>query len=150
MSAHVSSIITGGLSVIATELGATYHQLADVYDVRKNDARAATKGYGMRPLEGVTPDQQVNRSYTMDQRFEVVLTDIIARGATDSELTATIGTMYNQADEIFKAMIATKVGYPAAVLNCFSPSISAPEILGDVGIVAVRLQFTVKYRSALD
>lgn len=149
MSAHVTSILSGGLSTISSTLGASWKRLMDVYDVRKNVERVASKGYGMRPLEGVTPTEQVNRYYTLDQRFEVVLTDVITRGDTDTQMSTAIGTLYDKADEIFKAMIATKVGYPSAVLNCFSPYVSAPEILGE-GVVIVRLQFTVKYRSALN
>lgn len=149
MSAHVTNILDGGITTIAATLGSDWKRLMDVYDVRKNVDRVARKGYGMRPLDGATPDSQVNRYYTMDQRFEVVLTDVISRGDTDAELNASIGNLYDKSDEIFKAMIATKVGYPSAVLNCFSPSVSAPEILGE-GVVILRLQFTVKYRSALN
>lgn len=148
MSAHVTNILSGGLSTISSTLGATWKRLQDVYNVTNNLSRVIAKGYGMRPLESFTPDSQVNRYYTLDQRFEIVLTDIVARGDTDAELNTTIGTLYDKSDDIFKAMIATKVGYPAAVLNCFSPSISAPEILGE-GMVILRMQFTVKYRSAL-
>jgi len=149
MSAIVANIVTESKTLIATLLGAGYQELQYIYDVSKNNVRVAKLGYGVRPL-GASSAETVNRSYTMDQGFEFVLTDTIARGADDSGITTSIWTMLDKADEIFKALIQTKINLPLVVLNIFDPSLSEPEILDEKGFVVVRMQVLVKYRSALN
>jgi len=148
MSARVSTILTNGKAVIAALLP-TWHELKYVYDVSKNSTRDARLGYAFIPLDGVTPDSQVNGSYTMDHRFEVIITDIIVRGKSDSEIQTSISSLMDTADNIFKDLVNTKVGAPTIVLNVFSPSISAPEILEAKDLLVIRLQVTIKYRSLL-
>lgn len=149
MSTYVSQIITQTLSVISTELGSTYQQLRYVYDLDKNDYRGRYLAYGVRPLDAVSAESIV-RNYTLDQGFEVILTDTIARTDSDSQITTSLGTMYNKADEIFKALVNTKINLASFVLNVFDPSLNEPEYFDDQKYVVLRMQYKVKYRSQLD
>lgn len=149
MSARVSAILSSGKQVIDTLLS-DWEELRYVYDVAKNDTRSLKQGYAFIPYEANTPESQVNGSYTLDQRFEIILTDLIARGKSDKEAQATIASLFDLADDVFKELVATKVGEPTIVLNVFSPSISAPEILEKVDAVVLRMQVLVKYRSLLN
>ena len=149
MSALVSNILTQTKSVISTELGATYQELPFIYDVSKNNLRRAEKAYGVRPLSAL-PTEGVTKVYTLDHDFEVILSDTFARGDSDSQRETALNTMYDKADEIFKALIATKINLAATVLHVFGPTLSEPEFFDDNKMVILRMQYTVKYRSTLD
>ena len=144
--AIVSDIITQAESLASTTFGATYQRIPYVYDVSKNDLRGSKLGYGVRPLAAITADG-VTGVYTMDQDFELVLTDTIARPMDDDERRTALNTMYNQADTYFKALVNTKINLASTVLNVFSPSMSEPEFVDK--FVFLRMQFKVKYRSSL-
>lgn len=148
MSAIVQNIITQAESLASTTLGATYQRLPFVYDVTKNDVRHATLAYAVRPLSAI-PAETVTKVYTLDHEFELILTDTIARAVSDDERRSALNTMYNKADEIFKALVNTKINLASTVLLVTSPSMSEPEFLYDHKFVVLRMQFTVKYRSAL-
>lgn len=149
MASLVTDILTNIKSVMATTLGGTYQEIPYVYDLSKNNDRTAELGYSARVLDG-TPASGVNRVYTMDHRFELILTHSIVRGGSqDTNITTAITTMHNKADEIFKAMIHTKISLSSTVLDISVPTFSEPEIFERQKIVALRFQVTVKYRSAL-
>jgi hypothetical protein len=143
-----TDVLTNITSTVATTLGSDYQLLQYVYDVSKNNERTAKQGYGVRPLSASSADG-VNRVYTMAHGYEVILTDSLVSGRNDAGLTTSIKTMLDKADEIFKALVSTKVGV-SSVLNIFEPAISEPEIFEDKKIVVLRLQFVVLYRSALN
>lgn len=150
MSDHVSNIVTNTKELIATTLGATYQELAHVYEVTKNNIRNAKLAYGVRSLSA-DPVSTVTQTYTLDHLFEIILTDTAPRsGTSDAQLQASFMTMFNKADEIFKAMVNTKISLPLSVLNIFDPRILEPEIIdGETKMAVLRMQVTVKYRSAL-
>jgi len=148
MATIVQNIITEAESLAATTLGGTYQRLEFIYDVGKNNVRNAALAYGVRPLAAI-PAETINKVYTLDHDFELVLTDTIARAVSDDERRTALNTMYDKADEIFKAMVNTKINLASTVLLVSSPSLSEPEFLDDHKFVILRMQFTVKYRSAL-
>jgi hypothetical protein len=148
MANIVEQIISGVKTVAADQLGATYQEIPFVFEVEKNNVRTARLGYGVRPLEA-NFTTSVNKTYALDHRFELVLSDTIARTDSNVQHLAAINTMYDKADEIFKDLVQTKVGLPTLVLNVFDPSLSEPELLDENKIVILRMQFTVKYRSSL-
>lgn len=150
MSATVKNILDAWRSTSATSLGAGYQLLAHVYDVSKNNIRQARLAYGVRPLKA-DPVTTVNRTYTLDQTFEIILTDTVARAAdTDAQVTTVLETMYNKADEIFKLAVNTHLALPTQVLNVFDPRLLEPEIIdGETKVVVFRMQATVKHRSSL-
>ena len=148
MATIVQNIIANAKSTAATVCGADYKELRFVYAVDKNDIRSAEKGYGIRPLPAV-PAESITKHYTLDHQFELVLTDTIGRSDDDSQRTDALNTMYDKADEFFKSIVNTKLNLAATILNISEPSISEPEFVLDNKLVILRMQFTVKYRSAL-
>ena len=149
MSNYVEQIITQSKLLIANELGSDYQELQFIYDIEKNTLRGARLAYGIRPLNAFTAEG-VTRVYTLDHEFEVILTDTFARGDNDSQREASLNTMYDKSDEIFKELVNKKINLANFVLNLFNPSISEPEFLDDNKFIILRFQFTVKYRSALN
>lgn len=148
MSNYVQQIITNVKSEAATTLGSSYQELQFVYDVEKNNYRGAYLGYGVRPLEANTADGVVG-AYTLDHGFELILTSNVARTDSDAEREDVLEVLYNKADEIFKALVNSKLGLASFVLNVFDPSISEPEFYDDSKFVVLRMQFIIKYRSNL-
>ena len=146
MSAIVSNIITQTKLIAQTELGASYQELRFVQDVARNHLRGARLSFGVRPL-GAIPVSTVTNYYTVDQTFEIILADSIARKDDDSEKEASLGEMYDQADEIFKAMINSKINLAASVLSVSQPTYLEPEIYDDQSMVVLRMQCVVKWRS---
>lgn len=148
MAAIVSDIISGSRTVIANALGAGWQTLRHWYTSPElNDIRSAKQAYNVRPLGAISVDG-VNRYYTVDQTFEVILTDTMARIGSDTELETALLTLYNKADEIFKAMHNSKVNGTAGVLLVAEPSLSEPEFFNDNKLILLRLQYVVKYRGA--
>lgn len=145
MASIVSNIVSGIRTVASNQLGANWQTLRNWYEVEKNDIRSAAQAYNVRPL-AVSPSDGTMRFYTVDQVFELILTDVITRGHGDSERETTLLELYNQADEIFKDLHNTKVNGTAGVLLVGSPSISEPEFLEEKKIVVLRMQFVIKYR----
>jgi hypothetical protein len=143
-----SDIITQLKSICASTLGGTYQELRHVFNLINNDIRSGRLAYGVRSLAGNSAEG-VNRVYTMDHGFEIILTDTIARADSDAQRQTAIATMYDKADAIFKAIVQTKVNLPTTVLNVFNPTLLEPEFFDDEKMVALRMQVTIKYRSSL-
>lgn len=148
MSAIVGDILTNVRAQAASILTG-WQRLPYVFDVSKNNSTRAKLAYGVRALDA-SPADGVNRCYTLDHRFELILTDTIARGNDDSLIETSIGTLFDKSDEMFKALVHTKISLPLVVLNISSPSLLPPELYEKEKIVAVRMQFNVSYRSALN
>lgn len=147
MAAIVSDIVTGVRSVASTALGAGWQVLRNWYEVDKNDIRSAALAYNVRPL-GAIPVDGVMKYYTVDQTFELILTDVVARGHGDSERETALLVLYNKADEIFKDLHNTKVNGTSGVLLVSQPSLAEPEFLDEKKIIVLRMQFVVKYRGS--
>lgn len=149
MSTIVQNILTQTKSIASTTLGATYQEIPFVYELERNDIRRAALGYGVRPLNADTTEGLV-KAYTLDHNFEFIFTDAWARaGNSDSQIESAFNTMFNQCDEIFKALLNSKINLPSTVLNVQDPSISEPELLNDNKLAVLRMQYVVKYRSNL-
>lgn len=147
MSAVVSDIVTGIRAVASNALGASWQELRYWYEIDKNDIRTAALAYNARPL-GAIPVDGAMKFYTVDQTFELILTDVITRGLGDSERETALLQLYDKADEIFKDLHNTKVNGTAGVLLVSQPSLAEPEFLDDKKIIVLRMQFVVKYRGS--
>lgn len=149
MSAIVNDIITELKSICSTVLGAEYQLVPFIFDVSKNDSRRSEKAFGVRSLSG-TPSESVTKYYTVDQGFEIVLVDTIARTADDSQREDVIGVMYDKADEIFKEIVNTKINLAVNVLVVNGPELSEPEFYDENKLVVLRVGITAKYRNILN
>jgi hypothetical protein len=143
----VADIRAAILAQMAITLGATYRVTPYVFEADRNDLRQGKLGYNCRAL-GASPSEGVNRYFTMDQGFELLFTDSFANDATDDDKQTSIDTMFNKADEVMKAMVNTKVGV-GTVLFVSEPTYLDPEILLNAKLVALKVQFVVKYRTAM-
>lgn len=148
MSATVTSILTAGKAQMATTLGATWHELSNVYDLARNNLRAGAKGYGMRPL-GADDTDTVTRAYDLIHTFETVLMDTVARQNDDSQAETVIGTLYDKQDEIFKVFARLNINLAGTVIYVARPSLNEPEFVGGGKFVALRQQFQVRYRQSI-
>jgi hypothetical protein len=149
MANIVEQILTETKSLMATELGGDYQELAFIYDVEKNNLRGARMAYGVRPVDASSA-ATLTRSYTLDHVFEIILTDTFARGDSDAQRETSLNTMYDKADEIFKSLVNHKINLPSTVLNVEEPSIAEPEFLDDNKLIVLRMQYVVKWRSDLN
>jgi len=148
MSNLVGAIIAGMKSTISTTLGSTYSELRYIYDMEKNDSRTSKLSFGVKPL-AADPAESLLRSFTLDQGFEILLADTVPRTHDDVQREEALVVIYDKADDIFKAMVNTKIGIPGIVLNINGPSLSEPEIFESNTIILVRMGVIVKYRSQL-
>lgn len=147
MASIVSDIISGIRTVASGQLGGSWQELRNWYEVDKNDIRSAALAYNVRPLSAI-PVDGVMKYYTVDQTFEIILSDVIARGHGDSERETALLELYNKADEIFKDLHNTKVNGTSGVLLVSQPSLAEPEFLDEKKIIVLRMQFVVKYRGS--
>ena len=145
----VADIRAAILAQMSTTLGADYQVLPFVFTEDRNDARRGKLAYNCRPLGASPSEGQVNRSFTEDQGFEMILSDTFAVDVTDVQKLASIDVMFDKADEIMKAIVSTKLGLSAVVLFVSSPSYSEPELLRGAKMVLLRIQFIVKYRTQI-
>lgn len=149
MSAHVQSIVTAMKASVSTVVGAGWDELPFVQDLSKNNKRTSKFAYGVRPLEANPAEGNILRSIFLDHKFEIILTDSIASRGNDLEIMSSLEELYDQADEIFKVLVNSKISLPDLVIVVSEPSMLAPEIIENAKIVALRLQLKVKYRSDL-
>lgn len=148
MATTAIQIVTQSETLAATVLGGSWKKLLFVFDLTENTERVAYKGYAVRPLEaGNAPT--VNRSYMLNHRFELILTNTFARRESDAEVFTSLSTLYDYADQIYRQFETTKVNLGTTVSLVTNPSISEPEILLDRGMIVLRMQYQVMYRNSI-
>lgn len=148
MATTVQSILTQVKAIAAAELGADWREMPHVYNLEANDTRRAGKSYGVKPL-GATNTGTVTNAYALDHVFELILIDKGPRKDSDEQAEAVITNLYDKHDEIFKAMVRVNLGLPTTVLMISEPNLSEPEFINSRELIALRQQFTVKYRQAI-
>jgi hypothetical protein len=148
MAATVTTIMTEIKSLAASSLGNAWHELPNSIDLKGNDSRRGSKGYGVRPL-GAADAPSVTNSYSLDHVFEVVLMDRNPRKDDESQAMAVLGDLYDKQDEIYKSLVRTKVNLGGTVLLVSNPSLSDPEFVNGREFVALRQQFNVRYRQTI-
>lgn len=135
-------------STTASVLGAGWVEMRRVFDPSQNDTRTAGMAYGV--LHGSASGAAgVQRYYTMDHQFAVVLSRSVVERQDDTEHQAVINEMYDVADDLLVEVFLKKLGLPSIVIIVDNPSISEPQILEN-GTVIMRVGFNVKYRNAVN
>jgi hypothetical protein len=143
----VGSILTNMESISAACLGAGWKKLQHVFDLAKNDLATGANGYGARPLAG-SAAPSITNGYTIDQAFELILTNSTAPG-TDAAIMTAANDLYNKQDEILKVMVRQKLNLASTVLLVNFSSIGEPERFDGSEFVAIRQQILVKYRQLI-
>lgn len=149
MSTTVQSVMTAIETQAATTFGSGWSKLRNVYDLSNLDGRAGNNSYGARPLAAAdSPTHAPFKTYALNHRFEVILTDRVPERSDDDSISSKIQGLYDKADELYKDMVNTRIGI-AAVCLVNNISIEEPELLEGQQLVALRMQFDVIYRQSL-
>ena len=147
MATQVTDIFSGIETVVTTNVP-TFKKLPRIYDLEDNDFRRIKDGYAVRHLEALNSETVV-REYTLDHRFEVILTTRVIDKKNDTVIQTAINDLYDKADEILADLISTKISLPTTVLVVNDPAINEPELLEGNERVVMRFSFNVKYRRAV-
>ena len=150
MSTVVADIRTGIEGRVATLLGASYQKLRRFYTAEQNTQRGAEKGYAV--IEGAASDASSEgtfKFYTLDQEFQIIIVDTIARDTEDSFKQTVAEELYDKADEMLVDFLGSGLGTISVtngiILTTNSPSISEPEFLENNSVL-LRVSLNVKYR----
>lgn len=144
----VRTIYDAMVSEIADELGSEWQQLQRwLTAVEQNTSRNILKGYGVIP-GSVNRAPGVTRAITLDQNFQVVLTDQNSREITDEKrVTQLLDVLYDAADSIHDRLMNKQLGIPGVVTTVRFPSINDPEYLDS--FIVLRMGVVVNYRRQL-
>ena len=147
MSTIVRSVYDALKSQVSTTLGSEWTELKYIFDIEKNDQRDLLKGYAIEPL-AASNNPSVLKTYTLDQGFQITLTRTNAREINDNDLIEGIlDDLYDEASEIFKAVLDKQLGIPNIVMSVSSPNMDQPEFLAAAAVL--RIQVVVKWREQL-
>lgn len=144
MSAAASTIFSAIDSQAASVLGAGYTRMKRIFEPTENDLASLKNSYGVKYGEATSADGVV-RSYTLDQKFEVMLATTAVSRSDDQAVQTALSGLYDLADDLLTQFMGTKLGLPALVLLIDSPAIAEPRPFPN-GSVLLTISFTVKYR----
>lgn len=149
MSSHVSNIISGLKTVISTTLGSTYAELPFGYNIDDNSKIVARKGYSCKP-SGTSEVDGINKVYTVDQGFEIILNDVFLSSSTnDSAKRSAIISLYDKIFDIYVEIVKQKAGNPANVMIVNNMSIEEPEIFEEADFATIRMRLNIKHRFSI-
>lgn len=144
MATIVQDIISHLESETATILGVSFSKLSHVLDVGKNKFKGSNKRYGVRPL-GMVQNDDINRAYTVDQTFEVIITNGYKSSKLISDMDQqTKGIELQQYGHDIFLRLKTTNGL-ADIKQIFNMDMGEPEHDEDNKVVIVRMSFSVKY-----
>jgi len=145
----VQQIIEAIESEVSTTLGASYSKLNYIYDIEKNSFKGNPNKFGVLPLESSTVSGVV-RASTIDQTFQIVLTDEYRNTAmNDLSLQEAVKNLYDKLNDIEKQLYKSKLGLPSVVLLMNLEAVEAPEVIEEHKVVSLRGNFLVKYRTII-
>jgi len=135
---------------VAAVLGVEFSPLTNVTELEKNNFTGANKRYGIWAKQA-SEVAGVLKFLTIDQVFEIVLTDGFATraNASDADKREKTLNLQDQVCEIYADLKGTKSGSPGTVIDTQDLEVSSPEFLEDDHVVAIRFEVTVKYRKQL-
>lgn len=138
-------------SIIETALSAQkFIKLDYRYLIDKNDNRQGQTAFAVRSMTGFRSDG-VLRSATIDQDFEIILTDTYEPNGDDdlSQHDTLLSLADNMVDIIVKELHLKKGGIPAQILLIDLVEIKEPEFLEESNLAILRATFTIKYRKQI-
>ena len=127
----------------------TFSQIAILYDLAKNKDKALRNRFGSRPLGGVQSIEGNLGSYTVDQDFEITLTDSYKSSKLLND-NAQATTVLDLQDAVHDSYKEIKLLAPSGLIRqIFSLSISEPEIDTANHVVIQTFTITVKFQNSL-
>ncbi len=151
MSTDVANIKSGIITRISTVLGSGYSVLGYATDINKNSFKASNNRYAVL-ANGIsqTEDKGLLGSFTVEQNFEVILTNSYAQDrAGDSSKVESGVTLMDQSLLLYKDIVEAKAGTPSIVLLVNNMSMDQAEYLEEDNVVIIRMTFGVTYRKSL-
>ncbi len=151
MSNEVATITASINTRTAAVLGSSYSELAFLNEIEKNNFKGANQRYGTQALAISSAEEKgVLGSFTVDQVFEISLTDFYASEQTgDSDRINKGIALLDQALLIYKDLINNRAGSPSIVIKTGDVSTSDPEYLTEDNVVVIKMQVLVTYRKQL-
>lgn len=150
MSNIVAQIRTGLESCIKNTLGASWKELDNKFDLKKNNFENQTKRFGVVVRGGDQSPMQMTTFVTVARTFDItILNQYISTINKDSNVQAAIDILENAMDEIIKAASLSKCNQPNLVLTAVMSSIADPDFDSLENVLIYNFSLTVNYRSAL-
>lgn len=146
----IEQIRDGMNTHISTVLGTDYKKLEYIREIEKNSTNTKAKGYGALVGPGEPAEEGVNRSYTFEQVFTVVLCEGVERKKNERDQETAALTLATAMDAIYKQFQQYRLGLPSLVIQIKTPSLDEREITEDGGTVILRANFPVVYRQAFN
>lgn len=140
----VSSILTSLTTQIGTTLGGDWSELDHVYNLEDNNFRNAQNRFGVGAGSGSNV-AGTNKAITLDFDFFVVLTKNYVNRSSDLAERSALSAIYDEFENINDDVFQKKLNNPS-VLVVQGIEYSAPEVINK-GTIAVRVDFTIKYRN---
>lgn len=153
MALTVQNIKTQAKTIIVAQLtaslGSAPIRLKFIYEVEKNDARVLRNGYGIRALGAIPSAASITQAITLDQDFEVILTDTVPNSSNDDQREDVVDKLFSSGEDISAEFINTRINIPLTVLKVSQPTFQLPEFLDGKKALVFRMLVTVTYRIAL-
>lgn len=143
MSSNSTNLISSIKTRTASVLGSSYSELPYATDIGNNKSTA--KKYGVIPLASSEISTNL-RTITLDQQFELILTDTFINKSGDANEQLVSSTMQDLAFDVYTDLVTTKAGSPSTVLMVSNLQIDKPEKFQDNAVV-IKARFIIKYRT---
>lgn len=140
--------IVAAVKVRVAAVAATYTELAYAKDLTKNTFKDNHKRFGVIP-KSASESQSVTRSLTLDQEFELILTQgFINKPMSDSEEQAKAIELQDLVQSIYLDLVQTKAGVPSTCISVADLSLETPETDEQHKLLIQRATFKIKYRTS--
>lgn len=140
----ISSILTSLENQVSTTLGSGWKELQYVYTLEDNNFKNNRSRYGVGAESGDSVTG-TNKAITVDFQFFVVLVKSFVNRGGDAREREVLSEIYDEFETINQNVFQKKLNN-ANVLLVSDLSYESPERI-DKGTLAVRVNFTIKYRN---
>lgn len=148
MSNNSRTLVDALKSQTSTFLGSEYQELSNVYDIEKNPNLETTLGYGVTAGNVLLTTGNLGFN-TVDQTYEVVLTDYyISTSNDDEQKQDVIINLLDKCQDLYNEYVKTRLNLNSIIIIINDMSIDIEELDDNKSVVA-RMQFIIKYRHQL-
>lgn len=141
------STLTSDIKTRVQTVATAYSELGYANDITKNTFKGNYKRFAVLP-KGSSQSNSVTRYITLEQEFEIILTDgFINKALSDSEQQSRVIALQDLLVSVYKDLVNTRCG-SVACINVTNLSIREPQFLED-NVVVQSATFNVLYRTPL-
>jgi hypothetical protein len=139
--------IVDGIEAVIVANTTGYQKSKYSFDLTQNNLRTSKKVYAVRP-KAASPTSSAIKAWTLDQEFEIVLSDeFVNKDKSDSATSTALYGLYTDLEEIGKKILITKLGLSNFVLAVQTMDISEPDIDNDNNIVTITSTVVIKFKN---